>query len=292
MTRSMTGFGKAAGESAGASVTVEISAVNHRYFDCNMRLPSAWAALETDLKAVVKEQVERGKLYVTVNRKLGVGAATSVKLDIAVARQYLDAAQELAGIMGTDERLSLNVLAGLEGVFYHEEDAEDLEASRETVSRILTQALQALNTMRETEGRALAEDVAYRIQMLREKLAEVELRLPELSVQYRERLLERIGELNAEASVTEERIAIEVALLAERADVTEEVVRLKTHFDHMLETLDSGNAIGRRLDFLTQEVLREINTLGVKTRGNDVARAVLDMKSEAEKIREQVQNIE
>jgi uncharacterized protein (TIGR00255 family) len=157
---------------------------------------------------------------------------------------------------------------------------------------VLEQALHKLDGMRATEGKALEDDIRSRLAAMRATLSSIEVRLPELNAAYEVRLRTRINELNAEAGLTEERIAIEVALMAEKSDVTEEVVRFKTHLDHMEEILSSGDSIGRRLDFLTQEIQREVNTLGVKTRDANVAKEVLDLKAELEKIREQIQNIE
>ncbi|MBN2308039.1 MAG: YicC family protein [Candidatus Hydrogenedentes bacterium] len=288
----MTGFGKATCDLEGEVVSAELSSVNHRYFDCGMRLPNGWSSLEPVAKQTLKKWIDRGKVNVLVSRKRARGTEHPVKLDTDVAKQYVEASQQLAAMLGTQEALSLNVLAQLEGVFGEEENEEDLAAAEETLVRVLTEAAQHLNAMRETEGAALAADIRHRLGLIREALAAVEERLPELNARHETRLRERINELSTDISVTEERIGIEVALLAEKGDVTEEVIRLKTHLDHVEEVLGTDGSIGRRLDFLAQEIQREINTLGVKTRDADVASYVLDMKSELEKIREQVQNIE
>lgn len=292
MSRSMTGFGKAVGEFDGQSVTVELSSVNGRYLDCNVRIPPSWSALEPALKQTVRKHLSRGKLNVTVIRRRTQTSNRSVMFDQKLAQQYLDASKELGTMLGSYETLSLNVLAQLEGVMYQEDTDEDIEALEPILCGILEGALEKLNGMRETEGKALEEDIRGRLVVMRETLASIEARLPELNAAYETRLRTRIHELNAEAGLTEERIAIEVALMAEKSDVTEEVVRFKTHLDHMEEILSSKESIGRRLDFLTQEIQREANTLGVKTRDANVAKEVLDLKAEIEKIREQIQNIE
>jgi uncharacterized protein (TIGR00255 family) len=186
----------------------------------------------------------------------------------------------------------LNVLVELEGVLYQEETDEDIEALEPSLVSVLEAALEKLDGMRLTEGKALEQDVRSRLVSMRATLSSIEARLPELNSAYETRLRTRIRDLNAEAGLTEERIAIEVALMAEKTDVTEEVVRFRTHLDHMEEILASKDSIGRRLDFLTQEIQREVNTLGVKTRDANVAKEVLDLKAETEKIREQIQNIE
>lgn len=292
MSRSMTGFGKATCEYDGQMITVELSSVNGRYLDCNLRMPPAWSALEPVVKQTVRKHINRGKLNVTVNRRRTESSNRSIRFDRALAQQYLDASKELSAVLGSYETLSLNVLAQFDGVMFQEDTDEDIEAIEPTLVRVLEQALQKLDGMRATEGKALEDDIRSRLAIMRATLASIEVRLPELNAAYEARLRTRINELNAEAGLTEERIAIEVALMAEKSDVTEEVVRFKTHLEHMEEILSSTDSIGRRLDFLTQEIQREVNTLGVKTRDANVAKEVLDLKAELEKIREQIQNIE
>jgi uncharacterized protein (TIGR00255 family) len=288
----MTGFGKATCEYDGQTLTVELSSVNGRYLDCNLRMPPAWSALEPVIKQTVRKHVNRGKLNVTVNRRRTESSNRSIRFDRALAEQYLEASKELSAVLGSYETLSLNVLAQFDGVMFQEDTEEDIEALEPTLVRVLEQALHKLDGMRATEGKALEDDIRSRLAAMRATLSSIEVRLPELNAAYEVRLRTRINELNAEAGLTEERIAIEVALMAEKSDVTEEVVRFKTHLDHMEEILSSGDSIGRRLDFLTQEIQREVNTLGVKTRDANVAKEVLDLKAELEKIREQIQNIE
>jgi len=292
MTRSMTGFGKAAGEYDGQTITVEVSAVNSRYLDCNLRMPPAWNALDPIIKQTVRKHIQRGKLTVSVNRKRTMSSAKSVKFDQGIAQQYLDASKELASMIGSYETLPLSVLAQLDGVLYHEEADEDLSAVEPVLVGITEEALSRLDAMRAKEGKALSEDVLLRINLIRNGVTEIETRLPELNALYEERLRTRINELRAETSITDERMALEVALMAEKSDVTEEVVRLKAHLDHLAEILGSKEPSGRKLDFLTQEVHREVNTLGVKTRDANVAKSVIGLKSEVEKMREQIQNIE
>lgn len=293
MTHSMTGYGRADGELDGDVISVELSSVNHRFLDCSVRAPYVWAALEPVLKETVRQRVGRGKVNVSINRKRGVSAGRqTVSLDAHVAQQYIEAARDLGKMLGTMESLSLNTLAALDGVFAHEEPEEDLERVQDTVVRILNEAISRLNTMRQTEGRALAEELRYRVTQMRESLATIEQRLPELNGIYEQKLRTRIDELKGDTAVTEERIAMEIAFIADKGDVTEEVVRLKTHFDHMVEMLERSEPVGRELSFLSQELQREVNTLGSKIHDGDVIKEVLRMKSEVERIREQVQNIE
>ncbi len=292
MTRSMTGFGKAVCNEDGESFSVELSAVNHRYLDCSVRLPPPWSALETSVKACVKERFGRGKIQVYVSRKNSAAGSQPMRLDVERARQYVEDARHLTRLVGTFEGLSVNTLVTMDGVFVPAEPDDDLEAVEERLLASLNEAMDQLETMRQNEGQALAEDLRKRVALIREILEAVEERLPTLNQQYEQRLRERIQELAADISLTEERIAIEVAMMADKGDVTEEVVRLKTHLDHIVELLDSVEPCGRRLDFLAQEIQREANTLGVKTRDTEVTKEMLRIKSEIEKIREQVQNIE
>lgn len=292
MTRSMTGFGKAWGAFDGQEVTIEMYAVNHRYLDASVRTPNGWAALEHDLKAALRDRVARGKVTVSASRKWTSGEGGSVRFVEAAARQYVEAAEVLAKMLGKSGSLSVDTLAQLEGVFVQEEPEEDLDAVRAFLVDLLGQALDQFDAMRLREGAELEKDITARLDQLRTSLAEIEAALPDLNAQYADRLRERIALLGGDISIAEERIALEVAALAEKADVTEEVVRLKAHLDHMASLLSDEEPSGRRMDFMLQEIQREVNTLGVKTRDSAVARNILDMKAEIEKIREQVQNVE
>ena len=292
MVRSMTGFGKASRVLDGAMISVELSSVNHRYLDSSLRLPNEWAALDPVIRDCVKERVARGKISLTVSRKRGTSTAQTLKFDAEVAKQYVQASQALNEMLGTSDALKLNTLAQFDGVFFHEENGQDLDEARAVLIETVNEALGHLDEMRTTEGKALAGDLSQRIGLLRAWLGNIEERLPALADSFRERLKTRVQELSEDVGLTEDRLAIEVALMAEKGDVTEEVVRLESHFDHALEMLKADEPVGRKLNFLAQEMQREINTLSAKVRDTEVARIVLDMKSELEKIREQIQNIE
>lgn len=292
LIRSMTGFGKAACDYGHSMVSVELSTVNHRYLDASVRVPYEWSSAEAALRERLKDFLSRGKLNISINRKrLGSGEKPLV-LDTLVAQQYIDAAQELGRMTGDDSAVTLSTLAQLPGVFQQQNEEEDLEAAQAMLLGVVSEALENLNTMRDAEGLKLDQDLRLRIQLIGETLAAVEARLPELEKLYTTKLRERIAELMEGSTLSEERIALEVAVFSDKGDVTEEVVRLKSHMEHALELMDSKEACGRQLNFLTQEFQREINTLGSKVRDTDVVRHVLTMKSELEKFREQIQNIE
>jgi uncharacterized protein (TIGR00255 family) len=292
MSRSMTGFGKATGTVSGETVTIELSGVNHRFLETSFRLPYAWAALEASLKETIKRKVSRGKLNVMVRRERGPLGRPVMQCDLQVAEQYIQASRDLAGLMTTTEALSLNVLAQLEGVFYQQEDEQDLEQINRELTEILERAIEQFNTTRASEGRQLSVDITERVRLMEEALVQVSARLPEVTKAYEERLRERVRELAADTSIAEERLALEVALMADKLDVTEEIVRLKSHFQHVQEMIDAQAPMGRELNFLAQEIQREINTIGSKLRDLGSVREVLKMKAELEKLREQAQNIE
>ncbi|MCX5770628.1 MAG: YicC family protein [Candidatus Hydrogenedentes bacterium] len=293
MLRSMTGFGRSSGEFDGDTFSVELSAVNHRYLDASVRLPYAWASLEPIVKETVRKRISRGKINLTITRKRGAASrGQTVYLDTDIARQYVAAARELIQLLGTMESLRLDTLAQLEGVFYHEEPEEDLDRVQVVVVATLEGAIERLNEMRLSEGKALAAELENRVDLMRQALAVIEERLPELNTLYEQRLRARIDELKADSAVTEDRIALEIALMADKGDVTEEVVRIRTHLDHVFELLAGEESVGRELNFLAQELQREINTLGSKVRDASVTREVLRLKSDLERFREQIQNVE
>jgi len=288
----MTGFGRASGVYADEHFAIEIVSVNHRFLECAIRLPGPWAMLEPALKEHLKNRLSRGKVNISVRRERGPSGRPTIKCDLKVAEEYVAASRDLVGLMSSTERLGLDTLARLEGVFYQEEEEHDIEQVLAAVTAALDEALSNLEAMRVREGQALALDLRERISEMRAAVAEVEKEVPALSAQYEARLRERIGELAQDTGLTQDRLALEVALMADKTAVNEEIVRLKAHLDHTEQLLERPEPIGRELNFLSQEIQREVNTLGSKMRDIGVTREVLRMKSELEKLREQTQNIE
>jgi uncharacterized protein (TIGR00255 family) len=288
----MTGFGKAARDFRGDAVSIELSAVNHRFLDAAIRLPFEWASLDPAMREALRDRISRGKVNVSVSRRRSNGGTQRLKLDKDLAEQYIQLSRELAHLIGTDERVSLNTIAHYPEVFAAEGEGEDLDGVQAFLVELLGEAVNGLGAMRENEGRALARDLSERLDAIRASLSAVEERLPVLNQLYAERLRARVQELAQDVNVVQDRIALEVALAAERGDVSEEVVRLKSHLDHALELFIGEEPAGRKLNFLSQEMQREINTLGSKVRDSEVVRHVLEMKSELERFREQIQNIE
>lgn len=292
MLRSMTGFGKATGRVDGSAVTVEVSSVNHRFLDVNFRMPGEWAALDPALRETLKNHLSRGKVYVNVSRKREPGTSSPIQLDSALARQYAAAARELAELVGSNEPISVNTLAQFTGVFVFEENAGNMELLGRQLAEVLEEALRKLDAMRAVEGEVLRDDLLTRVQCIIATVDRIQARLPDLNSTYVDRLRARVAEIVGDSQLTEERIAIEVAILADKGDVTEEIVRLRSHLKHAEDLLRGQDPAGRQLNFLTQELQREMNTLGSKVRDTEVVREVLEMKSELERIREQIQNIE
>ena len=292
MAKSMTGFARTTTTLGNETITIEISGVNHRFLDCSIRLPGPWAMVETSLREIIKQHISRGKLYIFIRHGRGTGTMPPLRLDQERARQYIEASRMLMHEMRSTDALSLNTLITLDGVITSMEEEPNIEEIEKTLGAALEEALVQLNEMRAHEGAALVEALLHHLTVLESSTIRLEARAPELVEAYQERLRQRMEEINAEVGVKEERLAMEVAVMAERMDVTEELVRLKAHIKHAREIMAADGAIGRDLNFLTQEMQREVNTLGSKLRGVDTCRDVIEMKAEVEKFREQLQNIE
>lgn len=292
MIKSMTGFGRASMEFEGDTLTVEMSTVNHRFFEYTIKLPSAWYPLEGRVRDFLKDRIARGKVFCSVRRDRAEGARPAIRCDLQVAEEYVRASRSLVDLMNSTERISLDTLVRLEGVFVQQEAEQDIERVAAAVLEVTAAAADQLDAMRKNEGLALSEDLKARFTAIRDAVREVERRAPELNEAYHERLRQRVAELNIDAKVSDERIALEVAMLAEKTDVNEEIVRLHAHLDHAGKLLESPEPVGRELNFLSQELQREINTLGSKLRDLDVTREIIRMKGELERVREQMNNVE
>jgi uncharacterized protein (TIGR00255 family) len=289
----MTGFGRAELERGGRVLAAEIRSVNHRYLELSLRLPRAFMALEGRLRTHLQERLDRGKVNLGVSWKGQGDEGTLLTADLDLAGRYVDALQALRGRFGFREPVTLNHLVGLPDLFTWTDPTVDLEGGWEHLRETVDRAIQDLVSMRAHEGKALAEDLLARADRLRSCLAAVERRAPERVIEAKERLRNRMTELlKGEAELSEERLLVEAAYLAERMDTTEECVRLRSHIEQMEALLRSDEAAGRKLNFLAQELNREANTIGSKANDAATAREVIQLKEEIEIIREQVQNIE
>ena len=291
MINSMTGFGRAQRTVAGKTFTVEVKSVNHRYFDCTVKVPRAWSYAEEPLKALLAGRISRGKceIYLSVDSH---GSDVAVVLNRPVADSYLLALRELRETCSLKDDITVMSVARLPDVFTVTAAAEDAEETLAAILSVASEAVDAFCSMRRTEGVRLAEDILGRTAELRRMVACVEEQSPQVVAQYREKLEARIREILGGAVVDEGRLLTEAALFADKTAVDEETVRLHSHLDQLDEMLRSDAAVGRKLDFLVQEINRETNTIGSKCNDLTIGQTVVDMKAEIEKIREQVQNIE
>ncbi len=294
MIKSMTAFGRAKREGTEKDITIEIKSVNSRFFDCNVKLPRAYIFLEERIKEYVKGFVSRAKVdvFVTVdNHTAGVG---NVGIDKAYAESYITALRSLGEEFDLRNDISIMSVARNQDVFTFDKDEEDLEAEWQTFREVLDEALAGYTSMREREGARAEEDIKAKIELVRAYADEVEAISKEDTVGYRDKLEARIRAIIGECDVAvdENRLLTECAIWADKIAIDEELVRLRSHFGAFYEIASSLEPSGRKLDFLMQELNRETNTIGSKCNNAKIARIVVDMKGELEKIREQVQNIE
>jgi uncharacterized protein (TIGR00255 family) len=292
MIRSMTGYGRDQQLLHGRSITVEIRSVNHRYFEFSCRAPRGCAFLEDRLKRALQSAISRGKVEVALTLQTVESRNTSVAVDHALAGQYITALRALGEEYALTDDLTLSTVCRLPDIFTlcrGEEDEEELAAD---VLSVLQKALEQFVAMRETEGERLKADVLSRLLTMEEHLSFVEERSPQTVAEYRARLTAKLTELLNGAVPDENRILTEVGIIADRLAVDEETVRLRSHFAQLRKILESTEPVGRKLDFLVQEMNRETNTIGSKCSDTAIAGHVVEMKSELEKIREQIQNIE
>jgi uncharacterized protein (TIGR00255 family) len=289
----MTGFGSATVDFPGGRLAVEARSVNHRFSEVQVRLPRDLAPLEDRARALVLEQVRRGRVDVAVTREEDARRPRTVRADTELASAYLGALREMAEAVGVSGEITLAQIVSLPDVLRVEEDRADLESLWPSMASALRQATEGMVAMRAAEGARLAEDLLGRVAALEQMTDAVAGRSREVVREHGERLRLRLAEMLAQAPVDEARIATELALFAERSDITEELVRLRSHLAQFRQTVtEAEGAVGRKLEFLLQEIARETNTIGSKANNLEIARAIIAMKSETESMREQVQNVE
>ena len=293
MIRSMTGFGSAEALTPSGRFTVEIRSVNHRFTEIVVRLPRDLSALEDRVRALVQARVLRGRIEVTIMREERGVRPRTVRSDPDLARAYAQALRELADVLGVAGEVSLSQLIAFPDVVKVEETREDMEGLWPAFSRAVEDALTALITMREAEGGRLAADMLARVDRIDDLTHLVDARTHSAVSEYVQRLRQRIAELLGTVPLDENRLATEIAIFAERVDVTEEVTRLRSHLVQVRHDVqDSAGAVGRRLEFVLQEMGREANTIGSKASDLEMTKAVIAIKGELESLREQVQNVE
>lgn len=292
MIRSMTGYGRAQEVRNGKDITVEIRSVNHRYFEFSARVPRGCGYLEDKLKGLAQTAASRGKVEVGVLLQTVDSPDTQVTVNTALAREYVEALRGMGAELGLPDDLTLSKVARLGDIFTLRRGPEDEDRIWADVSAVAQKAAEKFVEMRRTEGGKLREDILNRLVTIEGKVGMVEERSPQTVAEYRAKLTARMEEVLGKAGVEPQRILAEAAIVADRWAVDEETVRLRSHIGQMRTILDSPEAVGRKLDFLVQEMNREANTIGSKAQDVAIAQVVVDIKSEIEKIREQIQNIE
>ena len=292
MVKSMTGYGRAEDTLNGCTITVELRSVNNRYLDCNVRMPRLYLFAEETIKSRVQNTISRGKVDVFVTLDSTGGEQVQVSVNQPLADGYYAALTQLAERYGLSKDISVSLLSRFPDVLLAEKAEEDVEQRAQDICSVLDRALADFDQMRTREGARLEADVLSRAARIEELVGKVEERSPQTVAEYRAKLEARMNEVLSNTQLDPARILTEAAIFADKVAVDEETVRLRSHLSQLEHMLAGGGPVGRKLDFLIQEFNREANTIGSKCSDIDIARHVVDIKAEIEKIREQVQNIE
>lgn len=292
MIKSMTGYGRQEAVVDGKKISVEIKSVNHRFSDYNIKVPRYYAFLEDKVRSEVSAQIARGKVDVFINIESYEQADKDIILNEDLARSYIEALKSLRDKFELADDISVMQVAQYTEIFQSQRREEDQESLWKAVQGILLQALEGFSAMRAREGERIETDLRGRIAVMQRLAQKIDQRSPQTVEEYKNRLYDKIKELLEGQDIEETRVLTEVAVFADKVAVNEEVVRLASHFEEFYGILDSGEPAGRKLDFLIQELNREINTIGSKANDIEIAKMVVELKAELEKLREQVQNIE
>ena len=292
MIKSMTGFGRCEVLKDSRKFTVELKSVNHRYLDVNIRMPKKLNFFETSIRTLLKSYADRGKVDIFITYEDLSQSQVSVKYNAALAAEYLKYLNQMAEEFSLDNDVRVSTLSRYPEVFTMEECSEDEDELWNGLKEALEGAFSQFVEMRTKEGERLKEDILLKLDLLSEPIRFIEERSPQIIAEYRTKLEEKMRELLEDTQIDDNRIAAEVILFADKICTDEEVVRLKSHIQHMKETLEESNGIGRKLDFIAQEMNREANTILSKANDLDISNRAISLKTEIEKIREQIQNIE
>ena len=292
MARSMTGFGRALVSKEGKDILVEIRSVNHRYYEFNAKTPRAYSYIEPKLKEFLNGKIARGKVEVSVSVYHTEGADVNVKVNKSVAKSYIDAMKEASEDFSLDDNFKMTDLMRIPDVFVVTKEIEDENEVWEEIKEVVEAALDNFIAMRKTEGETIKNNILGKLDGIEKTVCEIEKREPGITNEYRQRLYEKIKEVLGQTEIDESRILTEAAIFADKIAVDEEMVRLHSHIAQFKEKLNSDKPVGRELDFLMQEMNREANTTGSKISDIEVTNLVVSIKSELEKVREQIQNIE
>ena len=292
MIKSMTGFGRCEVLKDSRKFTVELKSVNHRYLDVNIRMPKKLNFFETSIRTLLKSYADRGKVDIFITYEDLSQSQVSVKYNAALAAEYLKYLNQMAEEFSLDNDVRVSTLSRYPEVFTMEECSEDEDELWNGLKEALEGAFSQFVEMRTKEGERLKEDILLKLDLLSEQIRFIEERSPQIIAEYRTKLEEKMRELLEDTQIDDNRIAAEVILFADKICTDEEVVRLKSHIQHMKETLEESNGIGRKLDFIAQEMNREANTILSKANDLDISNRAISLKTEIEKVREQIQNVE
>lgn len=292
MIKSMTGFGRAEEVLNGRDILVEIRSVNHRYYEFSSRIPRAYGYIEEKLKSLLNGRIARGKTEVSVTVSSVEGKEAVIEVNEAIASGYVDALRKANEKLGLTDDITLSQMMRLPDIFTVRKVQDDEDQVWQDVKTVTEKALDNFVRMRETEGVRMKEDLLFRLENIEKMVSDVEVRSPEVNAAYRDRLYNKIKEVLADKNVDESRLLTEAAIFADKTAVDEETVRLRSHINQFRSMLELDEPVGRKLDFLIQEFNREANTIGSKAQDAQITKTVVELKSEIEKIREQIQNIE
>lgn len=294
MVLSMTGFGHSELSAGGREIVFEIKSVNHRFFEFSSKLPKLYSFMEDPLKKLVREKISRGKIEIYLSIKQTEGSLAEVKLNNGLVESYLKALREMIDTYKLRDDISATAVSRFPDVFIVDDGKEDEESLMEAVMGVANEALEVYTNMRRTEGAKLAEDIESRLELILGFVDKIEARAPELNEEYYQRMSQRIKTILEGVQVDEGRLLTEAAVFADKTNVTEEIVRLRSHVSQFTKAIKTqgGEPVGKRLDFIVQEMNREINTIGSKCNDMEITDIVINVKAEIEKIREQIQNLE
>lgn len=290
--QSMTGYGRSEVRQDTLALVIEVRSVNHRYLDVALRYPRLYAPLEQRIKQRISAYVSRGRIDLKIAQQDSADEGRAVALDHALAQQYYQALQRLQDDLQVPGTIDLAMLVSLREIFKIEEATVDIESAWELLAPGLDAALAALQAMRVQEGAFLCADFRARLQTMSQHIDVIRQRAPLVVTEYQQRLQQRIAELFQNVTVDADRLAQETVMFAERSDITEELVRLEAHIQAVTQLFEAEEQIGRKIEFLVQEMHREVNTIGSKSNDTIIAHSVVALKSELERVREQIQNIE
>jgi len=291
--KSMTAYGRGEYPLGDKTYTVELKSVNNRYRDIVLRMPRSLQELEEDIRTFISSRVRRGRLETTIQTSInGKEENYQLELNVPLLKAYQEIFRQLNIELGTDDNPNPETLSQIKDIIIMKPEEIDLEETKSGIPGALTVALDALDEMKNREGKALAEDINMRLALIKNHLDDINTSVPRIVEEYQEKLKTRLETLMPDMEIDEARLAQEIAIFAERSDITEEIVRAGSHLNQFHEIMNIDDSIGRRLDFLLQEINREVNTMSAKASNADVSARVVEMKAELEKIREQIQNVE